>query len=490
MIKKLLYSTLLTLISLIGLSQGALINRTFENSTGKPLFNPILSPFGIQWSNSIKDTSGSLITVGYSSVPGNGQDVLLVKHNTAGVVTFSTTYNSSGSNNDYGIGLCEAPNGDFLVCGTTDNGGGNANYDIVVLRFNSSGTLLNSVIKNGRANKNDVAVDVVVAPNGKIVVIANTEGANNLSDFWLVKFSSTLTYITSNTYDFVGLNDFAIGLKHTNGSKIKVIGASASGTNTADYVVAVFNANNLNFMSETRNNLPGTALDQALAYCEDAAESIYITGKAWNGTNFDIKTVKIDSSFSIVWTNTLNPHGMDDAANSIAVHPTSGDVVIGGYATRANNFKEIICAKLSSGTGSLIGGLHNQSSENPSGDAFIKKIRIDATGSVFFVAGEKGISGYKQVIVGKIKANNSLAWQRKISNPSHDILPSDIISFSGSTSGVFAISIKDSTTKSYLMTGYAELELDTAIVSYGDAKYKDKEIIVRFTKCIKLFGNK
>lgn len=475
--KQKLLLTLCLFIGIIGSkAQETYVNRNYQDSSGSPLVNPILNPLGILYSKSLALAGGSVVTVGYTTGSGGGQDILIVKRNDVGVVSFSTTFNTSGSNNDYGTGISQAANGDFLVCGTTDNGG-TTNYDIVVLRLSSTGTVLYSATRNATAGKNDVAVDIKELSTGRIVVLANTEATNSFSNFWVLKYGSTLTFSNAITYDYAGYNDFAIGLGNPTSSQITVIGASASSSVSADYVQTVYNTGGMTYSSETRTSLGVGALDKALAFCRDASNNTYITGKSYNGTNFDIKTIKINSSYAIAWTNTLNPYGLDDVGNSVAVDPTNGDVIVGGYATNANSKKEIVCARLASASGALIGTIHSQLAENTSGDVYVAKVCTNNSGDAYFIAGEKGNSGYDQILIGKVKKNGNSSWQRKVAK-SFNLLPSDIIV--DTEGNIVVVSVKNATLSSYITTSYSELVLDTAKAYYGSSTYKKNEFIVRF----------
>jgi hypothetical protein len=457
-------------------SQGTFINKDFEENSGYPLFNPILNPLGIEWSKSILASGGTgIITTGYTSVSGQGQNILLTKYDPDGNLIFNVNYNSSSSFNDYGSGVYEAANGDILVCGTTDNGG-SSDYDIVVLRYSSSGTLLNTSIQDGPAGKNDFAVSIIEDGIGNIIVAANTEAMNGFYDYFALMFNGTLSLINTGSYDYTSLNDIALGMEFSSSGDVCLIGASASGTNACDYAMATFDGSSLAFLSDTRNNIPGTALDQAHAYAKDASGNMYITGKAWNGSNFDIKTIKIASNLSISWTATLNPNGMDDCAFALCIDPVTNDVVVGGYATRTNNLKELVFVRYNSSNGSVI-HTYKKVSENPTGDAFIKKIVSNNAGEFYFIAGEKGISGFNQTLVGKIKTTDVISWFSAVKSGGLDILPSDI-EVTGSS--VYVISVKDSTLNRYITTKFSELELDTSKASYGTGLYKKNELIVRF----------
>ena len=450
------------------------VNREWEDGLGNPTFNPILNPFGHQWSNSIILPSGEIITVGHTNVSGQGENVYLAKYDAGGSVVYQVDFNTTGSQNDYGLGLSLASNGDILICGATDNGG-TTDYDVLILRVDPSGTLVSSVISKDKAGLNDFAVGIQEHSSGNIIVVANTESGAGIFDYWLLKYDSNLNYVTDNTYDYTGLQDIAIGVEFGAGGTISVIGASFSGLGTCDYAVANYDIG-LSFQGDTRNNLPGTAIDQATAFCKDASNNTYITGKSWNGTNFDIKTIKITSAFNIAWTTTTDMNGFDDTPSTIAVD-ASGNVVVGGFATNSNNVKEILYMKYNP-TGT-VDWKHTLPGANSNADAMMQKLTLNpANGNIYFLASEIGGTGLKQALVGKILPNGERNWLRNIKDATKDVASSDI---KYDTDGLYTITILDPPAASYQTTKFTELPLDTNSVYENGEPFRMKNLLlVRF----------
>lgn len=163
-------------------------------------------------------------------------------------------------------------------------------------------------------------------------------------------------------------------------------------------------------------------------------------------------------------------------ANTIVLDPINGDVIIGGFATKPNNKKEIICIRLNASNGSIL-KTFTQTSEDPTGDAYIKKIIINTNGDIYFTAGEKSNSGKEQVVVRKIRSNGVVSWQKKITGVDN-ILPSDV---EYGTDGLYVISVIDGINDSYLITKYEELELDSSKTYYGGKPaWMKHELIVGF----------
>ena len=469
----------LTVLSAKVLAQGVFVNRVYEDNYGNPVFNPILNPFGIQWSQSIANSNGDIITVGHTYVTGQGENIFLRKLDADGNVIFSSTWNSTGSQNDYGVNLYVASNGEIFVCGTTDNGG-TTNYDAVVLRYSSAGSLINATTWAGGDGKNDIGTALIIHPTTNNLLVAITNENNTTGfDYCVVQLNPTsLSPIGSpGIYDYTNLIEVALGIEIDTGTgNVLLIGGSQSSAITCAYAVAIFDGTTLSYISDSRTDLVGTPYDQALSYVKDNSNNLYITGKTLSGTTFNMKTVKINANYSIAWTRTVDVHGFDDIGNTIALDPTNGNVLVGGYATKTNNVKEMYHWRLNGSNGNIINS-DFQAGEDNSGDAIIKKLCTNVSGDVYFIGGEKGKSGFNQVVVGKIRANGKKSWQRKVSDNTKDILPSDI---DVTTDGVFIISVVDAAADSYLTDHYEEMELDTAKLNYGQIKYKDGELIVRF----------
>lgn len=452
------------------------INREWRDYTGNPVFNPILNPFGLEWTKSIASASAGLITVGHTQVSGEGENILLTKYDDGGNIIFQSNYNTSGTQNDYGVDLIEdINNGDIYLVGTTDNGG-TTDYDVVLLVYNSTGTLQYSTTYNGNDGLNDIGTAITIDSNGNISIAASSESTSTGYDYLYLCYDLSLSLLWSGSYDYATLTDVPVAIEDI-GGKISIAGASASSLTDWDYTIAEFDPSNGSYNGDNRDNIPGVGYDQPLAFVKDGSNNTYITGRASSdGINYNIRTMKINPNNTIAWTQTIDANGLEDCGTSIAVDG-SGNVIVGGFITNSNNKKELICLKYNSG-GTLV-WQQASPSKNPTGDAFIKKIALNTNNDIYYIGGEKGLSGNKEAIVGKIKSTGERKWEKSI-NGNYDYLPSDIQYGGFGAPGLFTIAIKDSTINVYETAYYTELELDTARATYGAANYKKNELVVRF----------
>ncbi|HLW40507.1 MAG TPA: SBBP repeat-containing protein, partial [Brumimicrobium sp.] len=138
---------LITLLISVGSYGQIHINREWAVQNGNPLM--------LQWSNSMTTLNSDLINIGNTTIPGEGSNVLLTRFDNAGTMLWQQDFNSAGTANDFGIALTEDNNGNIYVVGTTDNNS-LTNFDLTILKYNSTGTLLWSKIWSSPHHLKDI----------------------------------------------------------------------------------------------------------------------------------------------------------------------------------------------------------------------------------------------------------------------------------------------------------------------------------------------
>ena len=464
-------SVLLTIIVLaaitLNLQAQTHVNREWKTHNGNPR--------ALQWSKSITNAFNQLITVGNTQESGQGANILTTKFNQDGSIQWQSTFNTSGSHNDYGVALTEDDAGNIIVVGTTDNSS-STNYDVIVLKYTSSGVLLWSADYNSPFNLNDIATSVKADNSGNVFVAASSIGSTTNFDFLVLKYNSSGTMLWNNRYDYASLIEIPVGIETDANGNAFITGASASSNSNWDYTIAKFSASGA-YLGDVRNALPGVGFDQPLAYKKDAAGNIYITGRSsTNGINYDIRTIKLNANYVLQWSKIFDFVGREDVGDAIDVD-TIGNVYISGYITNSNNVKEMFVIKYDASGNEL--WQHRQAGAIGTADAFVKAIEARPNGEIYFVGEEKGPSGTRDGVVSKIDLSGALEWQRKLSN-SFDEKPTNInVANDGS---VYVTALKDSSTVQYEILKYQEFQQNSNVVfnPNGDPLFKDNELIVRF----------
>lgn len=150
---------------------------------------------------------------------------------------------------------------------------------------------------------------------------------------------------------------------------------------TASFALfSVFSFGQINLQWEARYNNPGgNFIDKAVDLQLDAAGNTYVTGTSYNGTDYDIVTVKYDNTGTEQWVVALDgPAGGLDEAYALALD-ASNDVFITGAVYNGGSDWDIVTAKYNGSTGALIwSDILPGTSNYDSG----RDIQIDGTGRV------------------------------------------------------------------------------------------------------------
>jgi len=444
------------------------INKEWTTETGNPL--------AYEWKSSITNAYNEIISVGNTLNGANGIDILITKFDGDGNILWQDTFNTSSNNNDYGVAVSEYSNGNICVIGTTDNGTTN-NSNTVVLMYDANGSIIWNNTYNSSYNKNDNATALKFDINGNIYIAASSESNFTNYDYLLLKYDASGAFQWEARYDYDSLIEIPLTLEIDANNNIAVTGASASSINNWDYTIAVFNDAGL-LVTDERIVMPGIGFDKPMSFKKDGIGNFYITGTSSNnGTNYDIKTIKLNPSYILQWTATIDEATKDDVGNSIDVDGL-GNVYVGGYVTLSNNRRQMILVKYDS-NGTEI-WRHTQCATNTSGDAFIKAIDVKNNNEIYFIGQELGNNNTQDAILCKIDNYGRINYQKKINTQLDDMPMSLNLANDG---GVLITSLKNGTTSIYQTLKYKELLLDTSLVwnnINGEPEYMKHQLIVRF----------
>ena len=336
MIKKIQFLGYLTLILFSYQSvksQTTIVNKEWDSTTG--------NVGAINRTVSAVDNNENIIVVSNTMITSTNSEVLITKYDPDGIILWQETFNGGNSGYDYAIQLKIDNNNNIFIAAALEN----TTMDFGVLKYDAGGTLIWSNSWNGSANARDIPADIGIDNNENIYLVGGSEAANGFSDYAVVKFNSSGTFVWETTYDYANLHDAASGLVIDN-SNIIVIGASASALTEWDYATHQIDLATGNINLTERTIIAGVGLDNAQAVTADLNNNIYITGYVEINGNTNIQTVKIDGNFGLVWVENFDG-GLEDVGESIGVD-NFGNVYITGYTENATGGTEYITIKYDS----------------------------------------------------------------------------------------------------------------------------------------------
>lgn len=284
------------------------------NGTGYVAHNNAAGGSDNDFGNAVAiDSSGKIVVAGQSVSAAGGWDMTLWRYNTNGTLddTFNGTgyashHNAAGGNSaDYGNAVAIDSSGKIVVAGYSLNASGN--FDMVVWRYNSNGTLdptfngTGYAVHDGAAGgtDSDIGYSVTLDSSGRILVTGYSYNTTFDTDMvvWRYNTDGTLDTTFNGTGYTVhagaagGTNGYDEGYSITIDSSGKILVAGLSSNAAGNYDMAVWKYNTNGTLDTTFNNTgyaahdgaAGGGNDEGYAIALDSSGRIVVAGGSENG---------------------------------------------------------------------------------------------------------------------------------------------------------------------------------------------------------------
>lgn len=432
------------------------------------------------------DLSGNVYVTGRRD-NGSDDDYYTIKYNSQGVIQFASTFDFVEDDRAEAIDV--APDGSFVVTGRSDNNPtAILNYDIYSVKYNAAGTQQWAATFAGTGAGDDWGTDVKISSSGKVLVtgFADSDGSALISNDFIVlgydaNGASMFNYNPGGTGEdngrgvAFGPNDemwacgeITVNQPLTGNRNAALYKIAANGTATA------FSFNGV-----------GDKSDNIRDWIIDNQQNTYVTGYSVNkDRDRDYSLIKFNSAGDTIWSRHFSGSlfGSDEEANSISIDP-SGNIISAGYLKNSGTSSDILITKHSP-QGALLDSIRwdntmheaDRSYDNdidPNGNVIVtgrtdidpsftsndeivvlkydnnlnlvwtyiytnpgtgsdrgKFVQIANDGSLYIAGRIVNTSGNEDVILLKINANGTLAWQQVfgLSNGNDDVIDMKITS--------------------------------------------------------------
>lgn len=269
--------------------------------------------------------------------------IFIAKYNSSGVQQWTATYTDfETANMTHGDVIAVDGSGNVYVGGSIWPGG---YTHPIVLKYNCKGIFQWAAIYdvNGPIS---YFYDMKIDGSGNTYITGSAFVSGQLN-ILTVKYDPSgsqawaRNYLPSG-YNFTGgnglaLDDFALGSP----PNVYVTGTIATGgSGTEDYLTIKYDNNGTQQWVSTFNGI-ANGTDGALAICVDKAPTtnVYVTGRSWNGTDFDFATVKYEGLLGAQkWVSTYDGLGALDYGQYIVVESGANpSVYVSGDSYRPNS---------------------------------------------------------------------------------------------------------------------------------------------------------
>lgn len=274
--------------------------------------------------------AGGDVYVTGQSVSATGYDYLTVKYNASGVQQWATSYNGSGSNDEYPYALHVDASGNVYVTGQALRAG--TGWDVLTVKYDSAGVQQWAVPFAGPFNY-DVGYAVSTDTAGNVCVTGYVQIDGSTGDALTVKYNSSGVQLWARTFENPAAavqHDMTYSQALDANGNLYVTGFSGNvGTGLFDYLTLKYDAvGTLQWAQMFDNPAVGSQDDTAYSIALDGLGRVYVVGRSHNGSNRDMVTVRYDSAGAQQWTGTID-NGGQDYGTAMTVGPNGAIVVAG-----------------------------------------------------------------------------------------------------------------------------------------------------------------
>ncbi|HMQ70617.1 MAG TPA: SBBP repeat-containing protein, partial [Ignavibacteria bacterium] len=318
------------------------------NSNGDEIWVRRYNGSGNWWdfARSVKfDLNDNVYISGYGKGADSEYDILSIKYDSSGTEQWVSGYNGNSNDSDKAYRSEVDEYGNVYVTGQTKTS--NA-YDIILLKNNTSGNLEWDQTINGNSNGNDIGRDLVL-DNSNIYITGESTNAEFKNDFTTAKYSDngSLSWIkTENESTYYPSQDYPNAMAADSNNNI-YIGGVSQGLNGTDFLLCKYD-NSGNQLWVSRYDGEANADDNLTCLSVDKNGYVYAIGHTKRiNSNHDIILIKYDTNGNIIWIRIYDNSNLNDIPNSMAMDSLN-NIYITGYSRTSANTEAIVTLKYNS----------------------------------------------------------------------------------------------------------------------------------------------
>lgn len=429
------------------------------NSAGAPLWVTRYDAFGgsDKAASVATDNIGNTYVTGASQGNGSVLDIATVKYAPGGEQLWASRYNGAANGNDLGTNIAVDVSGNVYVCGYSDGSGSGKDY--VTIKYNSSGSQQWAVRYNGPGNSDDIVSSMIFDPAGFIFVTGMSIGSGTLEDIATVKYNSSGSEVWASRFNGAANNsDESASIALDGLGNIIVTGKSKSGSQPSnaeisnyDIVTLKINSSGIQQWASLYNGA-GNGDDEGSYVVTDNSGNIYVTGSGKGLTSdLDYVSIKYNSSGAQQWVSLYNgTSNKIDRASSLVIDPSGNLFVTGSCDDIGTNLN--YCTIKYNNLGQQKWVKKYNYIDNDTDKA--STVKVDTQGNVFVTGLSKGLQSNKDFTTIKYSQDKELELKALIEgfydNVSNVMLPDTLRVYLRNSSSPYtiadsAVSLSDNT---------------------------------------------
>nr|MBA3901581.1 hypothetical protein [Bacteroidota bacterium] len=322
--RKILLSALLY-SAMFGICQAQIV----PDATEEVVTSTDVQPFNQNVSTFI-DPNGNIYNAGGTTNGGGFLDLAISKIIPDGTIEWSKNYAGVwGGNSFFSKVIYDGNSSTVIAVGTRYSGSSDKN-DIAIYVHDNYGNYINHKIINSNHSLDDGAMDVVVDENGNYYLCGISDNSNG-SDIIIIKLDANLAIEWDIYANFNGMLDGAHHIVYNiDEQTVTIGGGTQTSLNTYRYLTLTYDLNG-NLVEDHFSNYNHTFIDRITAIAKDNAGNIYACGASFDGSKFSAHTIKLDTLLNVEWETFHNASPAINDFNTCLAVDGSGNVYTGGF---------------------------------------------------------------------------------------------------------------------------------------------------------------
>jgi len=282
----------------------------------------------------VTDNSGNIYVAGESQSEKNGYDIVTIKYNSSGSQQWIKRYNGPGNGDDRASAIALDSFGNIIVFGEVYGGFLNRS-DYVVIKYDpTTGDTLWTRRYNGAGNGRELANGLAIDNAGNIYVTGYSYGGfSRGDDFLTIKYDPYGNVLWTRDYHYDG--DGALSLVLDDEANVYVTGVSGTSYNW-DYATIKYNTDGVE-QWVSRYNGTANGEDWSLSVGVDSYKNVYVTGFSEGiNSDFDIVTIKYNSYGDSLWIKRYNGAGNGEDRSFKLLLDNLSNIYITGWIYNTN----------------------------------------------------------------------------------------------------------------------------------------------------------
>jgi hypothetical protein len=296
-------------------------------------------------SDATADASGNIYITGAMIDPaGVTLNKAIIKYNTSGTLQWQRSLGSN-ANNEYGYSIAVDPGGNSYICGTTDTGFSSANFDILIAKYNTSGTIQwqRTLGGAGGGTNDQFSYGIAADPGGNSYICGSTtSGSLNGSNTIIAKYNTSGTLQWQRTLGGASINEVARSIAVDSSNNVYICGDTNidGGARDASFLAKYDTNGNIQWQRNFVNDNYDHAI-YGIAVDSNIINSIYFVGyysQAAANNRILIVKVPADGSLTGSYTvgNSLYTYVPSSIANSASSFTNSASTLTSSTSTLSN----------------------------------------------------------------------------------------------------------------------------------------------------------